>query len=122
MLLVAVIAFGVSSFTGNVAANKIGDTLLQKEIQVTETSESESGANFGGHGGGMMGGPGRMMNGASSNKSSKVDMVKDMDVSVTSKDLQKLALIGLLIVMASASIPTISILRFSPKTILSKRE
>lgn len=122
VLLVAVIAFGVSSFTGNLAANKIGDTLLQKEIQVTETSESESGGNFGGHGGAMMGGPGRMMNGASSNKPSKVDMVKDMDVSVTSKDLQKLALIALLIVMASASIPTISILRFSPKTILSKRE
>ncbi|MCS4479630.1 hypothetical protein JQ035_01710 [Clostridium botulinum] len=49
-------------------------------------------------------------------------MVKEMDVSVTSKDLEKLAGIGLLIVIASAAIPTISVLRFSPKTILSKRE
>lgn len=121
VLLIAVIAFGVSSFTGNLAANKIGDTLLQKEIQVTENSESETSANFGVHRY-MDGGPGGMMEGRPFNKLSKIDMIKDIDVSVTLKDLQKLAIIGLLIVMASASIPTISILRFSPKTILSKRE
>ncbi len=57
-----------------------------------------------------------------SNAIKNADVVKDMDVSVTSKDLEKLAGIGLLIVIASAAIPTISVLRFSPKTILSKRE
>ncbi len=66
----------------------------------------------------MVVGPGRM----NSNAIKNADVVKDMDVSVTSKDLEKLAGIGLLIVIASAAIPTISVLRFSPKTILSKRE
>ncbi|EDS78532.1 ABC transporter, permease protein [Clostridium botulinum C str. Eklund] len=51
-----------------------------------------------------------------------VEVIKEMDVSITAKDLKKLGLIGLIIVIVSAAIPTISILRFSPKTILSKRE
>jgi len=117
VLLVASIAFATSAFTGNLAANKIGDSLLANEIKVTESSSTQENQNFGGRGP-MVVGPGRM----NSNAIKNADVVKDMDVSVTSKDLEKLAGIGLLIVIASAAIPTISILRFSPKTILSKRE
>ncbi|EKN42665.1 ABC transporter permease, partial [Clostridium botulinum CFSAN001627] len=117
VLLVASIAFATSAFTGNLAANKIGDTLLANEIEVTESSSTQENSNFGGRGT-MVVGPGRM----NSNTIKNADVVKEMDVSVTSKDLEKLAGIGLLIVIASAAIPTISVLRFSPKTILSKRE
>ncbi|NFS06338.1 ABC transporter permease [Clostridium botulinum] len=117
VLLVASIAFATSAFTGNLAANKIGDTLLTNEIEVTESSSAQENQNFGGRGT-MAVGPGRM----NSNVTKNADVVKEMDVSVTSKDLEKLAGIGLLIVIASAAIPTISVLRFSPKTILSKRE
>ncbi|MCC5438330.1 ABC transporter permease [Clostridium botulinum] len=117
VLLVASIAFATSAFTGNLAANKIGDTLLANEIEVTESSSAQENQNFGGRGT-MAVGPGRMNNNVTKN----ADVVKEMDVSVTSKDLEKLAGIGLLIVIASAAIPTISVLRFSPKTILSKRE
>ncbi|NFD55890.1 ABC transporter permease [Clostridium botulinum] len=117
VLLVASIAFATSAFTGNLAANKIGDTLLANEIEVTESSSAQENQNFGGRGT-MAVGPGRM----NSNVTKNADVVKEMDVSVTSKDLEKLAGIGLLIVIASAAIPTISVLRFSPKTILSKRE
>ncbi|KEI89764.1 ABC transporter permease [Clostridium botulinum B2 433] len=117
VLLVASIAFATSAFTGNLAANKIGDTLLANEIEVTESSSAQENQNFGGLGT-MAVGPGRM----NSNVTKNADVVKEIDVSVTSKDLEKLAGIGLLIVIASAAIPTISVLRFSPKTILSKRE
>ncbi|KEI92312.1 ABC transporter permease [Clostridium botulinum] len=117
VLLVASIAFATSAFTGNLAANKIGDTLLANEIEVTESSSAQENQNFGGRDT-MAVGPGRM----NSNVTKNADVVKEMDVSVTSKDLEKLAGIGLLIVIASAAIPTISVLRFSPKTILSKRE
>ncbi|UJA30416.1 ABC transporter permease [Clostridium sporogenes] len=117
VLLVASIAFATSAFTGNLAANKIGDSLLANEIKVTESSSTQENQNFGGRGP-MVVGPGRMNRNAIKN----ADVVKDMDVSITSKDLEKLAGIGLLIVIASAAIPTISVLRFSPKTILSKRE
>ncbi|BDB01791.1 ABC transporter permease [Clostridium botulinum] len=117
VLLVASIAFATSAFTGNLAANKIGDTLLANEIEVTESSSTQENSNFGGRGT-MVVGPGRM----NSNTIKNADVVKEIDVSVTSKDLEKLAGIGLLIVIASAAIPTISVLRFSPKTILSKRE
>ncbi|NFD77180.1 ABC transporter permease [Clostridium botulinum] len=117
VLLVASIAFATSAFTGNLAANKIGDTLLANEIEVTESSSAQGNQNFGGRGT-MAVGPGRM----NSNVTKNADVVKEMDVSVTSKDLEKLLGIGLLIVIVSAAIPTISVLRFSPKTILSKRE
>ncbi|EPY6469553.1 ABC transporter permease [Clostridium sporogenes] len=118
VLLVASIAFATSAFTGNLAANKIGYSLLANEIKVTESSSIQENQNFGGRGPMQGGGPRGMNNSAIKN----ADVVKDMDVSVTSKDLEKLAGIGLLIVIASAAIPTISVLRFSPKTILSKRE
>ncbi|EPY2301366.1 ABC transporter permease [Clostridium sporogenes] len=117
VLLVASIAFATSAFTGNLAANKIGDSLLANEIKVTESSSTQENQNFGGRDP-MVVGPGRMNRNAIKN----ADVVKDMDVSITSKDLEKLAGIGLLIVIVSAAIPTISVLRFSPKTILSKRE
>ncbi|MCJ8172798.1 ABC transporter permease [Clostridium botulinum] len=117
VILVASIAFATSAFTGNLAANKIGDTLLTNEIEVAESSSMQENQNFGGRGT-MVVGPGRM----NSNVTKNADVVKEIDVSVTSKDLEKLAGIGLLIVIASAAIPTISVLRFSPKTILSKRE
>ncbi|WP_251859450.1 ABC transporter permease [Clostridium sp. Marseille-Q2269] len=118
VLLVAFIAFGTSIFTGNLAANKIGHSLLSKEVKVTQSSSMQYRDNFNGQGD-MEEKEHKRMN---KNKLKNADLVKDMDVSVTSKDLQKLAVIGLLIVIASASIPTVAVLRFSPKTILSKRE
>lgn len=118
VLLVAVIAFGSSVVTGNIGAKKIGNSLLAKEVQVTQSESTKSNPNFRGPGGQGGGFPGQSR---SSSKQS-VDVVEEMDVSITGKDLEKLALIGLLIVIASAAMPTISILRFSPKTILSKRE
>lgn len=118
VLLVACLAFATSAFTGNLAANKIGDSLLQKEIKVSESSLTQNRTNFGEHGPMEQGGSGRI----NKKKIKNSDVVKNIDVSVTLRDLQKLAAIGLLIVIASAAIPTISVLRFSPKTILSKRE
>ncbi|EJO5346937.1 ABC transporter permease [Clostridium botulinum] len=118
VFLVASIAFAASAFTGNLAANKIGDSLLANEIKVTESSSVQGNPNFGGRGHMAAGGFDRN----NSKDIKNADVVKDMDVSVTTKDLEKLAVIGLLIVIASAAIPTISVLRFSPKTILSKRE
>ncbi|MCS4479629.1 ABC transporter permease [Clostridium botulinum] len=59
VLLVASIAFATSAFTGNLAANKIGDTLLANEIEVTESSSAQENQNFGGRGT-MAVGPGRM--------------------------------------------------------------
>lgn len=110
-MIVACIAFGISTFTGNVAAQKIGTNLLQNEIKTTEKQKNSQPSNSGV----VMVGPGGTMN-------EKVDAIDKIDVGVNSRDLEKLYLIGFLIVTLATAVPTISILRFNPKTILSKNE
>jgi len=110
-MLVACIAFSISTFTGNAVAQKIGTNLLQNEIKATENQKNSQPSTSGV----MMIGPGGTMN-------ENVDAIDKIDVGVNSNDLQKLYLIGFLIVILATAIPTISIIRFNPKTILSKNE
>lgn len=110
-MIVACIAFGISTFTGNVAAQKIGTNLLQNEIKTTEQQKSSQPSTTGV----MMIGPGGTTN-------EKADAIDKIDVGVNSRDLEKLYLIGFLIVILATTVPTISIIRFNPKTILSKNE
>ena len=110
-MLVACIAFSISTFTGNAVAQKIGTNLLQNEIKATENQKNSQPSTSGV----VMIGPGGTMN-------ENVDAIDKIDVGVNSNDLQKLYLIGFLIVILATAIPTISIIRFNPKTILSKNE
>lgn len=48
--------------------------------------------------------------------------INEIDVQVTANDLSILAMIGVLITIISALIPSISVLRLHPKTILSKED
>lgn len=114
-MIVACIAFSISTFTGNAVAQKIGNNLLQNEIKATENQKNSQPSASGASSGAVMIGPGGTMN-------EEVDAIDKIDVGVNSKDLQKLYLIGFLIVILATAIPTISIIRFNPKTILSKNE
>lgn len=111
IMIVACIAFSISTFTGNVVAQKIGTNLLQNEINVTEKQKNSQPSNSGV----VMIGPGGTMN-------ENVDAIDKIDVGVSSSDLEKLYLIGFLIVTLATTVPTILILRFNPKTILLKNE
>ncbi|GAA0084919.1 ABC transporter permease [Clostridium sp. CTA-7] len=111
IMIVACIAFSISTFTGNAVAQKIGTNLLQNEMKVSEKEKSPQPSNSGI----VMVGPGGTMN-------EKVDAIDTIDVGVSSSDLQKLYLIGFLIVILATTVPTVLILRFNPKTILLKNE
>ncbi|MGE8205284.1 ABC transporter permease [Heyndrickxia sp. NPDC080065] len=109
ILFIGVLAFGLSIFTGNTISQKIGDNLLQKEVDVSEQQQVEQ--------------PRRMIvMGAATLNNVQVDPIDEIDVSVTSDDLQKLGLVGLLIAILATIIPSASILRLHPKTILTKNE
>ncbi|MTK11117.1 MAG: ABC transporter permease [Clostridiaceae bacterium] len=95
-MIVACIAFGISTFTGNVAAQKIGTNLLQNEIKTTEQQKSSQPSTTGV----MMIGPGGTTN-------EKADAIDKIDVGVNSRDLEKLYLIGFLIVILATTVPTI---------------
>jgi putative ABC transport system permease protein len=111
IIIVACIAFSISTFTGNAVAQKIGTNLLQNEVNVTEKQKNSQPSNSGI----VTVGPGGTMN-------EKVDAIDTIDVGVSSSDLQKLYLIGFLIVILATTVPTVLILRFNPKTILLKNE
>ncbi|MEW8995283.1 ABC transporter permease [Clostridium sp.] len=111
IMIVACIAFSISTFTGNVVAQKIGTNLLQNEINVTEKQKNSQPST-----------PGMVTVGPGGTMNENVDAIDKIDVGVNSKDLQKLYLIGFLIVILATTVPTILILRFNPKTILLKNE
>ncbi|MGE6517347.1 ABC transporter permease [Lysinibacillus sphaericus] len=109
VLCIAVLAFGISTITGETVSQKIGDSLLQQEVIAAEDQQQES--NNLGFSFGMM------------NKQDKdVQPIDDIDVSITSQDVLNLGGLGLLIATLSTLLPALSILRLNPKEILLKDE
>lgn len=109
VLCIAVLAFGISTITGETVSQKMGDSLLQQEVIASQENQQESnnlGFSFG------------MMN----KQDNDVEPIDDIDVSITSQDVLKLGGLGLLIAILSTLLPALSILRLNPKEILLKDE
>ncbi|MGM1045691.1 MAG: ABC transporter permease [Bacillota bacterium] len=109
VLCIAALAFSFSIFTGGTVSQKMGDSLLQKEVISSE--EEQQGANN----------PGFMFE-MNNDQGQDVDPIDNIDISVTSQDLLKLGGLGLLIAILSTILPALSILRVNPKDILLKDE
>ncbi|MCY8519472.1 ABC transporter permease [Bacillus atrophaeus] len=119
VLIVAVIAIGIASVTGNLIANQLGNQLLSQQISSsTDTAQTASSSQGGGHmpGGGMGGG------GMFGQSSSSADVIDSLNVAVSMNDLLLLGSIGILIAVIATLLPSISVLRLHPKTILTKQE
>ncbi|OIR60502.1 macrolide ABC transporter permease [Bacillus sp. FMQ74] len=118
ILIVAVIAIGLASVTGNLVANQLGNQLLSQQISSsTDSTQTASGQNgqMPGGGGGM---GGRMFGHSSSN----VDVIDSLNVAVSMNDMLVLGGIGIFIAIIATLLPSISVLRLHPKTILTKQE
>ncbi|WP_078548857.1 ABC transporter permease [Litchfieldia alkalitelluris] len=111
IIVIAILALGISAVSGNLVASKVSDQLLTQEI--AETEESTQPASFGGRGFGF----GRDMQ-----TTQQVETIDELEISITPKDLGFLSGIGLLIAVLSALIPSLSVLRLQPKTILTKQD
>ena len=122
ILLVATLAIGIASISGNVVANVISDQLLTQETAISESSSMPE--SFGGPMG--MGGPmdmgGDMGNIMEQSSNTTMETTTELDVSVTAKDIGLLSGIGLLIAFVAALLPSLSVLRLQPKTILSRQD
>jgi putative ABC transport system permease protein len=119
ILMVAVLSFGIATASGNMIANQIGEKLLNQELQSAETTAAPE--SFGGRG--MVirqGGPGAL--GSIGQQVQQVETVDELNVQVTSNDLGMLSMIGALIAILSALLPSVSVLRMQPKTILAKQD
>lgn len=104
VLLIAVLAFTLSIFTGNLISEKVGDILLEKEIS-TLSEESQNYPNMGG--------------GRFEQPDKNTEVISDIDVSVNFEVIMQLYGVGLLIVLISSITPTILVFRYKPKKILS---
>lgn len=116
ILIVAVLALGVSSLSGQAVAKQFGNQLLSQELTQTEETAANP-ASFGGGRGMGMGGPFGMQQ-----ASAQADPIDELQIEVTGKDLGILFGIGILIAVISALIPALSVLRLQPKTILTKQD
>ncbi|MEC1737729.1 ABC transporter permease [Bacillus mojavensis] len=115
ILIVAVIAIGIASLTGNLVANQLGNQLLSQQISSSTDSTQTASGQMPGGGGGM----GRGMFGQSSSNAGVID---SLNVVVSMNDMLVLGGIGMVIAVIATLLPSISVLRLHPKTILTKQE
>lgn len=130
VLLIAVLAFGLSIYTGRFVAQGVGNTLLQREIQMDQSQAAYSGGQGsgyagqgrgfgqgGGFGGEFTGGFGRMFGRQSQQEYQAIDK---MNIQVTLPEVEQMSLAGLLILVAGTMLPAATVMRYKPKTILTK--
>ncbi|MBT2642941.1 ABC transporter permease [Bacillus sp. ISL-41] len=114
ILLVATVSLGIATVSGNAVAKQVSDQLLKQELQAAEQTtapESFRGRGMGFGGGNMPGG-----------QTEQAETIEEIDVSVTGDDLTLLAMIGMLIAIVSALLPSLTVLRLQPKAILSRQD
>ncbi|PKM45044.1 MAG: macrolide ABC transporter permease [Firmicutes bacterium HGW-Firmicutes-8] len=114
VLVIAVVAFSLSVFTGKFIAQGVGNTLLQREITVVQ---QEGNNNPAGPGGGFQGMRGGWFGGQSQNSYQAID---SLNVQITASEVEQMLAAGLLILIAGTILPAGTVMRFKPKTMLTK--
>ena len=117
VLIIAVIAFSLSQFTGGWIAQTVGNNLLERETTTSVEGSGQLEESKGGSGG-IRGAFGSMFN------QPQVDAapITEIDVSVTAQEMQQLGMIGLIIILLAIILPSASIFRYHPKTILTRND
>jgi putative ABC transport system permease protein len=111
ILVVVLVALGISAASGNLVASQVGDQLLTQQLESEETDESPESFR----------GPGMRM-GIGGQAVQEVEPVDELLIDITPEDLGMLAIISFLIAIISTVLPSVSLLRLQPKTILSKQD
>ena len=121
IVVIAIVAVGLSSIFGNPIANVLGNQLLDQQTTASAETTTTSMQQGPGGGGGPMGGggPGQAVSDAFSQPS---EAISSLNINVTWENILILGGIGLAVAIIAALIPSISILRLQPKNILTKQE
>ncbi|MEA3318399.1 MAG: ABC transporter permease [Bacillota bacterium] len=115
ILMVAVLAMGLSLMTGNYVADAVGNQLLEQELTASEESnEPRSFTNRRGMMGAM--GPGGMI------QTQEVQTIEELSIGVTDENIIMMVGIGLLVMLVSTIVPALSVLRMNPKAILTNQD
>lgn len=129
LAMVGTVAFGLSMATSTVLAKTMGQGILDSQIA---SSEQASEKNFGRPSGGpSFGGSSRSdkmpsgvpeMPGSSSSSKDNENVIKEINISAKPTDYALLFACGYGVILIALLLPSISILRFSPKKILQGKE
>lgn len=114
VLLIAILAFGLSVYSGRLIARDIGNRLLEREIQVAQ-NQTELG--FPGNGGSF---PGIRSGWIRRQMPGSYQPIDTIDVRVTAGEVERLFATGLLVLVAGTIVPAASVMRYNPKTILTR--
>ena len=122
LIIIGTIGFALSIGTSYFLANSMGQNLLESQLK---QSEEQSENNFGRPGAGGMGGNfqfGRNSMDGMNNNNSNVEAINNIDISVSVSDYALLFMIGYLIAGVAMIIPSMNIVKYEPKTILTGRQ
>lgn len=108
VLMIAVLAFGLSFFTSSAVADRIGDRLLEQSIR-TNTEDDE-----------ITVGAASVDVGADDPIQKPLPAENGIQVTVELDNLLRLYLIGTLIIIAAVSVSSVTVMRLKPREILSK--
>lgn len=108
VLVIALVAFSLSMFSGKYIAQGVSDALVQREIQAVEQQGSNVPA--GNRGFGPFG----------AQNPENYQPIDSLVIRITAKEAEAMAGAGLLISIAGTILPAASVMRFKPKTILTK--
>ena len=111
VLVIAVLALGISYSTGGIVADQLGNKLLENQLVSSQEAQPESFGQFG-----------SSFNPFSNSTPSQAEVIDEIQVDITAKDFGLLALIGFLIAIVATVLPSLTVLRLKPKAILSKQD
>jgi len=110
LILVATVAFILSFGTSSFISQRIGDNLLENQIEMSEEQTTDTYGRGGGMGIPQFSGVG------------SVEAIDELEVSASINDYLMLFGIGYLIILISLILPILKIMKYEPKTILTRKE
>lgn len=120
LIIIGTMGFALSIGTSYFLANSMGKSMLESQI-ASANEQSEN--NFGRPGAGGMGGNFQISgNGMNNTNNSNAETIDNIDISVSVNDYALLFLIGYLIAGLAMVLPSMNIVKYEPKTILTGRQ
>ncbi len=110
VMIIALIAFSLAAFSGQYIAQSAGNILLDREVHTASTQSTDN-VRPGGMGG---------MNANRMNGRQNYQAIDSIDVQITGSELGQMASAGLLIILLGTILPATTVMRYKPKTILTK--
>lgn len=120
LVVVGTVGFMLSLGTSQVIAQKMGEGLLEQQVTASQQQEEESTNNLPQRGlNARGGGPGGIFG---QQQTSDAEEIDEIDVSAGTKEYATLFGLGYLILITAMILPSVNILRYQPKTILTGKE